>query len=302
MKNKKMSAEEIYAVIRNILGKNMNVEDNGDGTYGVAADVDHDEELSLHQLGVISESNRPREMFYGELDDYAYGCEDYEKIVLIQYIEARWDDEEYGDFNAAEEVIRDFISENVQVNFPYDHFLEQKILVNLIVDAGDANYDYTLNHFAQATYDDDRLYPESGLVWLVRQQGYEVKQLVDAVNAEEKTGDKFIDSIVQESASVTTSMNALVFSVTMSLDDFIGLKEKKVDITLGKGTSAGLHDFWNGAGGSKGIRLQNDVVLPHSLYSAHIEGNFGLDLMDVYGLDMYFWTDTIISMEVRGDE
>ncbi len=97
-------------------------------------------------------------------------------------------------------------------------------------------------------------------------------------------------------------MNALVFSVTMNLDDFMGLKEKKVDITLGKGTAVGLHDFWSGAGGSKGIRLQNDVVLPHSLYSAHIEGHFGLDLMDVYGLDMDFWTDTVVSMEVNGNE
>ncbi|QZA69834.1 hypothetical protein 043JT007_48 [Bacillus phage 043JT007] len=303
MENKKMSTEEIYAAVQNILGNHSYVEDNGNGTYTVEVYVDHNDELRADQLEAISQADDPHAEFIESLDEYVFECEGYAKADLFEDIRSKWDQENHGSFADAEDAVRDFLDINVHADFPYNHFSQQKVLVNLVVDAGDANYDYTLNCFANSLYyDDDQLSPESGLVWLVRQQGYEVQQLIDAVNSEEETGNRFLDSIVDESANVTTSMNALTFHVQMSLEDFIKLKENKVDLTLEKDTTAGLVDYWSGAGSMHDIQLDKEVVLPHSMYDAHIDGARGYGIMEIYGVDSDFWTDTVGSMRVKGNE
>lgn len=303
MENKKMSTEEIYAAVQNILGQHSYVEDNGDGTYAVEVYMDHNNELSEDQLESISQADNPHEAFIESLDEYVFECGDYARQELFDDIKSEWSEEEHGSFTGAEDVVRDFLIDNVHADFPYNHFLQQKVLVNLVVDAGDADYDYTLNSFANVYYyDDDQLSPESGLVWLVKQQGHNVEELIDVINSEEGNGNKFIDSIVEESANVTTSMNALTFSVQMSLEDFIKIKENKVDLTLGKSTTAGLVDYWSGAGSVHDIQLDKEVTLPHNMYDAHIDGARGYGIMEIYGVGSDFWTDTVVSMEVKGNE
>lgn len=303
MENKKMSTEEIYAAVQNILGQHSYVEYNGDGTYTVETYVDYNDELSEDQLEAISQADDPHEEFMELLHDYACQCSDHELSNLFEDIRSEWDQENHGYFEAAEDEIREFLFTNVHADFPYEHFLQQKILVNLVVDAGDANYDYTLNNFANSYYyDDDQLSPESGLVWLVRQQGYKVQQLIDAINSEEETGNKFIDSIVNESANVTSSMNALTFHVQMSLEDFIKIKKHKVDLTLEKNTTAGLIDYWSGAGSMNDIQLDKEVILPHNMYDAHLDGARGYGVMEIYGVGHDFWTDTVSSIEVKDNE
>lgn len=303
MENKKMSTEEIYTAVQNILGQHSYVEDNGDGTYSVEVYVEHNDELREDQLEAISQADNPHDAFIQSLDDYVFECEGYARYALFDDIKSEWNKEEYGSFADVEDEVRDFLIDNIHADFPYEHFLQQKVLVNLVVDAGDANYDYTLNSFANSLYyDDDQLSPESGLVWLVGQQGYKAQQLIDALNSEEETGNTFIDSIVSESANVTTSMNALTFHVQMSLEDFIKIKENKVDLTLEKNTTAGLVDYWNGAGSMHDIQLDKEVVLPHDMYDAHIDGARGYGIMEVYGVDSDFWTDTVVSTKVKGNE
>ncbi|AYJ74229.1 hypothetical protein BSP15_212 [Bacillus phage BSP15] len=303
MENKKMSTEEIYAAVQNILGQHSYVEDNGDGTYAVEVYVYPYDRLRDTQLEAISQADNPHEAFIESLDEYVFECEGYAKSALFDDIKSEWDEEKHGYFGDVRDAVIDFLDTNVHADFPYNHFLQQKVLVNLVVDAGDANYDYTLNSFANVHYyDDDQLSPESGLVWLVKQQGHSVEELIDVINSEEGNGNKFIDSIVNESANVTTSMNALAFSVQMSLEDFIKIKENKVDLTLGKYTTAGLQDYWNGAGSLNDIQLDKDVVLPHDIYDAHIDGARGYGIMGIYGVDSDFWTDTVVSMEVKGNE
>ncbi|UPI13226.1 hypothetical protein, partial [Bacillus phage SBSphiJ6] len=301
MENKKMSTEEIYAAVQNILGQHSYVEDNGDGTYAVEVYVDHTDELREDQLEAISQADNPHDAFIESLDEYVFECEGYARYALLDDIKSEWDEEKHGYFGDVRDVVLDFLGTNVHADFPYNHFLQQKVLVNLVVDAGDANYDYTLNSFANAHYyDDDQLSPESGLVWLVKQQGHSVEELIDVINSEEGNGNKFIDSIVEESANVTTSMNALTFSVQMSLEDFIKIKENKVDLTLGKSTTAGLVDYWSGAGSVHDIQLDKEVTLPHNMYDAHIDGARGYGIMEIYGVGSDFWTNTVVSMEVKG--
>ncbi|AGY47484.1 hypothetical protein Grass_219 [Bacillus phage Grass] len=303
MENKKMSTEEIYAAVQNILGQHSYVEDNGDGTYAVEVYADPYDRLRDTQLEAISQADNPHEAFIESLDEYVFECEGYAGYALLDDIKSEWNKREYGSFADVEDEVRDFLIGNVHADFPYNHFLQQKVLVNLVVDAGDANYDYTLNSFANAHYyDDDQLSPESGLVWLVKQQGHSVEELIDVINSEEGNGNKFIDSIVEESANVTTSMNALTFSVQMSLEDFIKIKENKVDLTLEKSTTAGLVDYWNGAGSMHDIQLDKEVTLSHNMYDAHIDGARGYGIMEIYGVGSDFWTDTVVSMEVKGNE
>ena len=73
---------------------------------------------------------------------------------------------------------------------PEEHYLDQSVCVNIIVDTGDGNYDFVLNdvypHY-NGRYGD--IVPEeASVLWLVRQQGFTKRQLNQALRQEQYNG------------------------------------------------------------------------------------------------------------------
>ena len=90
------------------------------------------------------EADNPREVFNEDLfcwyQDLIFEYED----DVIDTVKKHWTDAELS-FDDNEEFIVDWIREHVTVELPTDHYLQQKVCVDIIVDTGDGNYDFVCN-------------------------------------------------------------------------------------------------------------------------------------------------------------
>lgn len=277
-------------IVREIIKEKLYLYEKEDGTYEGEIHGDYNDKLSDDQIENIVESEDMMEAFYDVLSDYASDCQMVDQDHVLNTIYDNWDDEEHGHYENYEEEIRDFVIEKVFFNFPYDHFLKQDIRVNVMVDTGDGNYDYTLNSFLGA-YGDGETEEEASILWLVQQQGYSTDALEEAIKEEQ--GNRFLDSVVDELQNVSSTMNALTFFVSMTLEDLIELKEKKKGLVLSQYTPCGLYDPWNGAGSLLDIQLDQDVVIPANIIEPDIDGARGYSVQSIWGMGGDFWTDQV---------
>lgn len=203
------------------------------------------------------------------------------------------------------------LGELFYVSLPEDHYLKQSFPVNIMLDTGDGNYDYTLNSVFPSCYGryEDRLHDKASIVWLARQQGYTKTQLWKALREEDVASPEgFLESMRQEVANIASHMATVTFLVEMTLKDLIELNRliKRQDrdgrrydatknpncgyIIIGKEAEAGLYDPWHGGGSVLELQLVQDVKLPIKfIRSALPDGGDGYEIQDVYGLCSCFW-------------
>lgn len=142
--------------------------------------------------------------------------ESYDPMSSFEdWVNENFDDEEENDIDEIEEgiteylskhdidtehlfegLIRDYITDHVGWNYPEDHFLNQMVRTDIIIDSGDANYDYSINaqypgnaerpaqpgEEGYKPYDPEEFIPkEAGIAWLASTQGYTRGQLHKAL-------------------------------------------------------------------------------------------------------------------------
>ena len=199
------------------------------------------------------------------------------------------------------------------VKLPEEHYLNQDILVDILVDTGDANYDYTLNNFTPHydACDNEPISEESSLLWLARQQGYTKTQLKQAMR-ERPSEKNFMRSLYDEINNACTHMNTLTFMVKMTLEEYFTLTDAIIQereknesyslkgrkgrgwILLDKSTTTGLYDPWNGSGGCLEIHLDKDVRLPiRCIETAKHDGCRGYSIREIYCCCTSLWTETL---------
>ena len=288
--------------------------------------VDYRDELCDSTIRKLFDSRNPYESFYDFIDSGYMESEWSEHGEIMSLIKrelsADEDDESAvaGDalFNEYESFINDWVCENVYFNFPYDHYLNQDVCIDVIVDTGDGNYDFTLNNFFNFYADrseDREISEKSSLVWLMKQQGYSMEQITAFIVSEDSKDSKFLESVLQESMNCSTSMAALTFFVKMTLKEAFELHgllsvgergrtleeyraydakiaAREGNIIFDKGTTCGLYDPWGGSGGCLEIDVENDVVLPLKYISSALpDGCRGYGANSIYGICSSFWTD-----------
>ncbi|MFP3727509.1 hypothetical protein U8V72_20210 [Priestia filamentosa] len=291
-----LERKEVEEIIKDIFRKHTFLTEK-DSEFELSMYVDPRDELTEKQLKEIVAADNMMDCFYDELNPYVMELMDLESDGIIEIVKNNWDEEKYGCYVDYEDTVSEFIGENVSMNFPYEHYLKNKIRVNLLVDSGDGNYDYTLNNFVSYnSSEDEEIEDESSILWLAKQQGYTKKQLTEAVKkGKYHKNSELLKTIHQECLKVSTHMNALSFFVSMSVEEFIAFYDRKQPVFLKKGTSCGLYDLWNGAGGMLEITLEKDVQIPFEYALPHIEGTRGYGIDSIYGLSHNLWTDTVIS-------
>jgi hypothetical protein len=218
---------------------------------------------------------------------WEWDWDSYEYQYIYDIIEKHWDNDE--EYEANKYLIIDWLNENISFNLPYDHYLDQSVLVDIIVNTGDGDYDYTLNNWLTWDAREEEINDESSILWLVKQQGYTKEQLKNLIEEHEIYDSKFLKSIYQECENVTTHMNALAFFTKMTLKEYIELQENPSDLTLSERTSCGLYDCWNGAGGCLEIYLEKPVIIPKDFIEVHIDGCRGYGVNEIYGMCSSFW-------------
>lgn len=215
---------ELIPVIKDaLLRAGCSRDEHGNIVYNIYAD--YRDEFSEEQIRKICESADPR----STAEDIIF--EAYDSTYLDYYrpeiIEGVLEDPDVSELIAdltIQEVdeVKDMICDYFYVNYPIEHYLRNTdVLVDILVDAGDLNYDYSMNNiagfYAMGVQED------SGLLWLVRQQGYTKTQLKETVKACGNVESKFLRSVFEESENTTTSMNALTFLVRMTLNQYFEL-------------------------------------------------------------------------------
>lgn len=147
MTNREM--ETINNIIREKTYCDEEIPGSGSFTYQLYAD--YRDELDDANIKQIFNSCDPKEEF---LD-----------LLMQGYDDVMWEDEceivstimanlEETDVELDEDEIRQYVQENVCIELPEDHYLSQQVNVNIYLDTGDANYDFTLNTFGQCYYGD----------------------------------------------------------------------------------------------------------------------------------------------------
>ena len=282
------------------------------GNFYTEIYADYRDELDDQSLKKLCNAENPREQFYEWLDEAYLECIwDYEDQVIKEVLE----DEDFAEIASGmdEDEVRDHLRDMFYVKLPEEHYLNQDILVDILVDTGDLNYDYTLNNFGPH-YDareNEPIPEESSLLWLARQQGYTKTQLKQAMR--ERPAEKnFMRSLYDEINNAATHMNTLTFMVKMTLDEYFMLtdaiileREKNESyslkgrkgrgwILLDKSTTTGLYDPWNGSGGCLEIKLDKDVRLPiRCIETAKHDGCRGYSIREIYCCSTCLWTETL---------
>ena len=282
------------------------------GNFYTEIYADYRDELDDQSLKKLCNAENPREQFYEWLDEAYLECIwDYEDQVIKEVLK----DEDFAEIASGldEDEVRDHLRDMFYVKLPEEHYLNQDILVDILVDTGDLNYDYTLNNFGPHydAMENEPIPEESSLLWLARQQGYTKTQLKQAMR-ERPAKKNFMQSMFDEINNVASHMNTLTFMVKMSLEEYFHLtdaivKERERNksytmngrkgrgwILLDKTTTTGLYDPWNGGGSLLEIHLDKDVRLPiRCIETAKHDGCRGYSIREIYCCCTSLWTETL---------
>ena len=109
----------------------------------------------------------------------------------------------------------------------------------------------------------------------------------------EETESTFLRSLVREVENEASSINVLTFLCTMTLEQWIEVREagRRGALRIEKDAVCGLFDPWSGAGSTLDLELEHDVVLPielvHEITPDVCLCRYGVD--EVYGLVGQAW-------------
>lgn len=311
MKTEEKLASNLKDAIRDVLSTICWKDENG--LFYEEIYADYRDTLDDCTLKKICNDDHPREKFWELLDEWYRDCEwEYADNVIKRVLE----DEDVAELieNLDADEVRELIRDQFYIRYPEKHFLKEDVLVDLVIDTGDLNYDFTSNsiggHFDAS---DDSIPEDSSLLWLARQQGYKKSELKKALVERGKCESPLLKSIYVETANCSTHMNALVFLVKMTLEQYFNLRDA-IDIeekrnkssylsertgrgylVLSKDTTCGLYDSWNGSGSVLEIKLEKDVRLPfRCIASADHDGCHGYGIREIYGCGSELWSDDAV--------
>lgn len=295
-----------------------------DGTFALEICADYRDEMDGKTAAEICQSTNPALALREKLEDWYFETEfayqgDLEKEIW-KALTASDGPYPNGLSDAEEECFSDIIQELAYWVYPEEHFLKQEFCVNIMLDTGDGNHDFTLNSPYPCWYGDynARLDEKSSLLWLARRQGYNKTQLWRALREGDIRDPKgFLQSCRVECANLPSAMATVTFLVRMTLAELIELNRciRLQDrnghfydatknpycgsVTFGKDTMCGLFDPWSGGGSVLEIQLEKDVKIPIKYIWSALPDGCGpgrYDVGEVYGLCGSAWQDTLVSI------
>lgn len=310
----------VKAAVLKVLDNKYNFCKQTDGTYRYTMDASWDDILLPETIQKLCEEENPELALLDKLTGDYYIAEMWRtEDELISDIR-----KELGEEDFDESVLEAQISAELQDVFfcdpPMQHFLNQKVCVDILMDTGDGNYDFVLNRIL----DNGKIDEKAAALWLARQQGYTKEQLEEALVSDAYTGDsRFLKSMRQEFDNTPCSMTTLTFLVKMTvrqlfdltmairLQDRDGVHYDATQnpdcgtITIGKETEAGLYNPWDGGGSVLEIELEKDVQIPiQFIWKACVDGHlcnrkqsYGYSVADVYGACDNLWKPTLKSFD-----
>lgn len=297
--------KDIKELVKDYLAEHHAWEKKEDGNYHFEIYVDYRDEIKDSTAQEILESDSPRDTLIEKLWDWYQESEWDILDNLVDDFKKNVDPELFRqadiieDGNIDDYMIRDIFQDTVYIDYPEDWALSQEFCFNIIVSNGDDNYDFWLNeHIVDEDGNVDKDAEKAGIVWLTKQQGHTLEELIESLKDEEYVNpNKFISSLAAEIFD-GYGCEALTFCVKMTLGQAIELKEKMKEnpngsIVLDKNTTCGLFDLWSGGGSILDICCEKDIEISfENIWKFYIDarrGNRYDSIHDVYGTDDSLW-------------
>ena len=309
--DKNMLNEQLHNELAAFLKANYHEFDEENKCFFDEAYTDYEDYVSDKDLGDILDSDDPEQALEEMLWDCYAGCEwQYRDDIVSGFLKtpegSKYDREE----------IDDELVEMWYFKIPKDHYFEQEVNVDIVVDTGDANYDYTLN----AVYphyngrEDDEIDDKASLVWLAKTQGYTREQLQNYLtNGKDKLDVKgFLETVYQEVINCSASCPALFIPIKMTIRQLLKINkiinardkngyvydpDKRKDcgsLIIDKNVDCALYDSWAGGGGCWGIELEKDIKLPIKfIHKAVPDGCLDYSMEECYGVTSDCWKDAL---------
>ena len=299
--------KDIKELVKDYLAENHTWCKKADGNYHFEIDIDYRDEIEDSIAQEILDNISPRDTLIERLWDW-YQTDEWDIIDnLVDDFRAKTDPELLEDANIIEDgnldddMIREEFMDIIYIDYPEDWALSREFCFNIIVSNGDDNYDFWLNeHIIDEDGNVDENAEEAGLVWLAKQQGHTLEELVESLKDEEYVNpNKFISSLAAEVFD-GYGCEALTFCVKMTLGQAIELKEKMKEdsngsIVLDKSVICGLFDPWAGSGSILDIACEKDVEIPfENIWKFYIDERRSDrydSIHNVYGTDSSLWRD-----------
>ena len=304
--------KDIKKLVKDYLTENHTWCKNANGEYHFEIDVDYRDEIEDSIAQEILDNISPRDTLIERLWD-RYQEQEWDIIDnLVDDFKEKVDPKLLEDANIIEDGnlddvddgdIREEFMEIIYVDYPIDWAENQEFCFNIIVSNGDDSYDFCLNEYI---VDEDGNVSEnaekSGIVWLAKQQGYTLDQVVEILkNGDIEKPKTFLETVLQEVAN-GYDCEALTFCVKMTLGQAIALKEQMESnpngsIVLDKGVECGLFDPWQGGGSVLEIACEKDIEIPfENIWKFYIDerrSNRYDSIHNVYGTDSSLWRDCL---------
>ena len=308
--------EKLRTAVVAILDGMLGYYQQSDGTFRYEIYADYRDEMDSKTAIEILLSPDPMVTFWEQLmewyEDYEWRLRSDLKQELKQKLTSAEGVFPEGLPEEAENLLHDLLPELVEYQLPEEHYLKQTFRVNIMVDTGDGNVDYTLNSAYPCWYGNyyTPIDPRSGIAWLAKTQGYTKGKLKRALQMGDMADPHgFLESMRVELANLSSAMSTVTFLVELTFEQLIELNRliRLQDrdgvhydsrenpycgyIILDKNTEAGLYDPWNGGGSCFEIQLEKDVKLPVKyIRSALPDGGDGHSVGSVYGMCGSAWT------------
>ena len=308
--------EKLEQAISDILDTLLGYDRQPDGTFAYEIDADYRDEMDKRTAIKILRSDDPMQTFWEQLDEWYQDCqwtlgEELEKEVRAKLTAS---DGPYPEGLTGEDGDRllDVLQELVWFKLPEEHFTKQTFRVNIMIDTGDGNVDYTLNSVHPCWYGayNEPIDARAGIAWLAKTQGYTKGRLRRVLcKGDMANPNSFLESMRVELANLSSAMSTVTFLVELTLAQLLELNRliKLQDrngrhydssenpycgyIIIDKNTETGLYDPWNGGGSVFEIQLERDVKLPIKyIRSALPDGGDGYSIGSVYGMCGSAWT------------
>ena len=275
---KKLMKSKIYDRLKVLLARYGDIDPMG--ICHIELEAEDDKKLTESNLLNITYSDKPLETLWQILNSKYSGkakeCHDRihkditEDPVLIELLRQA----EIGN-----EELYEIVIDMTEMFFPCDYYSKQKIHVDITVNIGKEDAGYYKNLVFPHPECENEIPSDSCILWLVRQQGYRLNDLLDFRN-KKPINNLFLSSVYNELQHCYFPINMLTFLVNITLKDYDRLKKAMAEelycrrhrrsnhphsngyITLSSETTCGFLDLCNGLASAMGIKLEKKVILP----------------------------------------
>lgn len=317
-----MINKELLESIKSILTNTLYFGQNEEGCFLCEIYCDYCYSLRESTIAGLMEDADPYAAFLELLDEWGINYKDTCIYETIREVCSNLSMEEQEIWEEEYDEIIDWFFDHIFYYYP-GSFFNQEVKVNIMLDTGNGNYDFTKDSILNSWYglcENGEFPDESSILWLAKQQGKEKEVREACLNCFREDGDyvdrevdsdPFVESVIQELENLTSHMATLTFLVSMKLFDLFALKEAVVKeeklndfydasqrkgtgyIVVSKDTMCGLFDPWLGGGSVLEIKLDKDVVIPVKyIWRFEVEGTkskYGYTVNEVYGLVGSAW-------------